>query len=111
MPSMHLSMICTFILFRSIFRHIRRYADDILVVDENEIQDAMLDLLRYHHQLVEGAGATGVAALKRYSSLFANKRVAIVLGGAAVEYDTLRTIITAARPSPSPSPTLMCTEK
>ncbi len=42
---------------------IRRYVDDIVVVDEDSVAEAMMLLLERGKLLVEGAGAVGVSAL------------------------------------------------
>ncbi len=42
---------------------LRRYADDILLVSEEEIAYAIAYAWRVHHQIVEGSAAVGLAAL------------------------------------------------
>ncbi len=42
---------------------IERYVDELLIVTEDEVADAMMFLMEHAHLYVEGAGSVGVAAL------------------------------------------------
>ncbi|MDC1312159.1 threonine ammonia-lyase [Burkholderiales bacterium] len=67
--------------------------DDIFLVDEDEIEEAMLLLLEIEKTLVEGAGAIGLAALKKQAELFQDKNVGLILCGGNVDPLTLTAII------------------
>jgi threonine dehydratase len=58
---------------------------DIFVVKESMIARAMHDLLIHEKQVVEGAGAAGVAAVLTSPDIFHGKRVGIVLCGGNVD--------------------------
>ena len=57
------------------------YVDEIVVVEENEIREAIKFLVKDAHILVEGAAAVGVAAILANKINVADKQVAIVLTG------------------------------
>ena len=66
---------------------------DIFLVAEDEIEEAMLLLLEIEKTLVEGAGAVGLAALKKNKDLFQGKNVGLILCGGNVDPLTLTAII------------------
>jgi threonine dehydratase len=67
--------------------------DDMLLVDEGDIEQAVLMLLEIEKTLVEGAGAAGLAALLRYPDRFRGKRVGLVLSGGNIDPLLLGAII------------------
>jgi len=72
---------------------VRRLVDDLVLVDEGDIEQAVLMLLEIEKTLVEGAGAAGLAALVRYPQRFAGKRVGLVLCGGNIDPLLLAAII------------------
>ena len=62
---------------------------EILVVTEAAIEQAIAMLLEIEKTVVEGAGATGLAAMMEYPDVFAGKRVGIVLCGGNIDPRTL----------------------
>ena len=72
---------------------IRRLVDDFLLVDEGDIEQAVLMLLEIEKTLVEGAGAASLAALLRYPERFRGKRVGLVLCGGNIDPLLLAAII------------------
>jgi len=72
---------------------IRRQVEDIVLVDEGDIEEAMLLLLEIEKTVVEGAGAAGLAGLLRNRGRFAGKRVGIVLCGGNIDPLMLADII------------------
>ena len=67
--------------------------DDMLLVDEGDIEQAMVMLLEVEKTLVEGAGAAGMAALLKYPERFAGKCVGVVLCGGNIDPLLLAAII------------------
>ncbi len=61
----------------------KKYLDDIVLVDEEEIAEAILTLLEREKTVAEGAGAVPLAALlqKRIPSILGKKVAALVSGG------------------------------
>ncbi len=67
--------------------------NDVLLVDEGDIEQAIVMLLEIEKTVVEGAGAAGLAALLRYRERFAGKRVGLVLTGGNIDPLMLASII------------------
>jgi threonine dehydratase len=72
---------------------VRERVDDILLVDEGDVEQAIVMLLEIEKTLVEGAGAAALAALLRHPQRFAGKRVGLVLSGGNIDPLLLATII------------------
>ena len=72
---------------------VKRSVDDLLLVDEGDIEQAVLMLLEIEKTLVEGAGAAGLAALLRHPQPFKGKKVGLVLSGGNIDPMLLAAII------------------
>lgn len=72
---------------------IARLVDDLVLVQEGDIEQAVLMLLEIEKTLVEGAGAAGLAALVRYPERFKGKKVGLVLSGGNIDPMLLAAII------------------
>ncbi|MEZ5706863.1 MAG: threonine ammonia-lyase [Burkholderiaceae bacterium] len=72
---------------------IRERVDDLLLVDEGDIEQAIVMLLEIEKTLVEGAGAAGLAALIKYPDRFAGQNVGLVLCGGNIDPLLLASII------------------
>lgn len=72
---------------------VERLVDDMLLVDEGDIEQAVLMLLEIEKTLVEGAGAAGLAALLRHPQRFAGKKVGMILSGGNIDPLLLAAII------------------
>ncbi|HEX7811002.1 MAG TPA: threonine ammonia-lyase [Burkholderiales bacterium] len=72
---------------------IRKNVADILLVDEGDIEEAMLLLLEIEKTVAEGAGAVGLAGLLKNRDRFAGRKVGIVLSGGNIDPLTLADII------------------
>ncbi len=72
---------------------IRERVDDLLLVDEGNIEQAVLMLLEIEKTVVEGAGAAGLAALLKHPDRFAGRKVGLVLCGGNIEPLLLAAII------------------
>ena len=72
---------------------IARRVDDLLLVEEGDIEQAMVMLLEIEKTLVEGAGAAGLAALLKYPARFAGLKVGLVLCGGNIDPLLLAAII------------------
>jgi threonine dehydratase len=72
---------------------IRERVDDVLLVGEDEIEQAILLLLEIEKTVVEGAGAVGLAALMKYRERFAGRKVGLILCGGNIEPLMLAEII------------------
>lgn len=67
-----------------------------LAVEEKDIARAMAFLHREHHQVVEGSGAVGVAALLAKKIDVAGRRVGVVLSGGNVDETVLLSVLGGA---------------
>jgi threonine dehydratase len=72
---------------------VNHYVDDLLVVTEGDIEQAILLLLDVEKTVVEGAGAVGLAALIKYPDRFKGKKVGLVLCGGNIDPLLLSSII------------------
>ncbi len=72
---------------------LREKVDDWLLVDEGDIEQAIVMLLEIEKTLVEGAGAAGLAALLKHPARFAGKKVGLVLCGGNIDPLLLASII------------------
>ena len=64
---------------------IARLVDDLVLVDESEIEQAIVMLLEIEKTLVEGAGAAGLAALLKEPARYAGQKVGLVLCGGNID--------------------------
>jgi threonine dehydratase len=66
---------------------------DILLVDEGDIEEAIVMLLEIEKTVVEGAGGAPLAAVLRNAERFRGRRVGLVLGGGNIDPLMLADII------------------
>ena len=64
---------------------VRQLVDDILIVPEARIEAAIVMLMEVEKVVVEGAGATGLAALLEYPELFKGRKVGSILTGGNID--------------------------
>ncbi len=74
-------------------RVIADVVDDILLVDERGIEQAISLLVRAAKTVTEGAGATGLAALLAHADRFAGRRVGLVLSGGNIDTHLLANVL------------------
>ncbi|MEW6275524.1 MAG: threonine ammonia-lyase [Bacillota bacterium] len=72
---------------------ISRYVDEVVLVEEEEIAQAILLLLERSKLVVEGAGAAGLAALLHGKISLPGRKVAVVLSGGNVDINIISIII------------------
>ena len=72
---------------------VRHHVDDLILVDEGDIEEAMLLLLEIEKTVVEGAGAVSLAGLLKHRDRFAGKKAGLVLSGGNIDPLTLADII------------------
>jgi threonine dehydratase len=73
---------------------VQRLVDDILLVSEPEIENAVSQLITIEKTVVEGAGAAGLAALCRYADRFKDRTVGLVLCGGNIDTRLLASVLT-----------------
>lgn len=74
-------------------RVVKKLVSDVLLLGEDEIEDAVLKLLQIEKTVVEGAGACGLAALLKHRRRFRGRKVGLVLCGGNIDLLTLSSII------------------
>jgi threonine dehydratase len=77
------------------FNIIRNLVDEILLVDDDEIAAAVMDLIERNHLLAEGAGAASVAAIDKLLSShlsLGSGSIACVIGGGNIDIALMRRI-------------------
>jgi len=72
---------------------IRAHVADVLLVDDGDIERAIVELLEIEKTVVEGAGAAGLAALQRHPERFRGRNVGVVLSGGNIDPLVLSDII------------------
>ena len=72
---------------------VRKYVDDIVTVDEEEIANAILLLLEREKTLAEGAGAAAIAAVLNHKLPLAGRKVAVLVCGGNIDVTLLSRII------------------
>ncbi len=72
---------------------IKKLVDEIMLVDESEIEAAVLLLLEVEKTVVEGAGAVGLAALLKNRERFRGRKVGLILSGGNIDLLILSSII------------------
>ncbi len=79
------------------FEILKAYADDIVLVSEDEIASAVMNLMEWEHMLAEGAGAAAVAALwklpKSILSKVQQRPIVCVVSGGNIDVNLLKRII------------------
>jgi threonine dehydratase len=75
------------------FEMVRELVDDLVLVSESEIALAMAEAVIEERFIVEGAGATPIAALLSKDRGLFGDRIALVATGAMVEDQTLRRVV------------------
>jgi threonine dehydratase len=71
----------------------QQLVDDFVLVTEDEIKAAMRLYLDDHHLLVEGAAGVAMAAYTKRQASLARQNVAIIVCGANISLETLKTVL------------------
>jgi len=73
--------------------YINKGADEIVVVTEEQIADAIRIYYRNIHNIAEGAGAAALAALIHQRDKMKGKRVGVILSGGNIDTDQYLTVL------------------
>jgi threonine dehydratase len=74
-------------------RVVARVVDDIVLVTEADLENAVSLLLQIEKTVVEGAGAAGLAAVLAHRERFAGKKVGLVLTGGNIDTRLLANVL------------------
>jgi threonine dehydratase len=72
---------------------IRELVDDMRVVDEERVEQAVFRLMEVEKTVVEGAGAVGLAAVMDNPEAFAGRKTLLVLSGGNIDMMILASIL------------------
>ena len=72
---------------------VQQHVNDVVLVAEGDIEQAIVMLLEIEKTVVEGAGATGLAAVLRHRERFAGRNVGLILCGGNIDPMVLAAII------------------
>jgi threonine dehydratase len=72
---------------------IEKHVDDLVLVDEGDIEQAIVMLLEIEKTLVEGAGAAPLAAILKEPRRYQGRKIGLVLGGGNIDPLLLAAII------------------
>ncbi len=75
------------------WRLCRQLVDEVVVVEEEQIAEAMRWAIEVPHLLLEGSAVLSIAALSPATLDVGNRRVAVVTTGRNVSIETLRTVL------------------
>ena len=71
----------------------RDVVDRYVVVDEEQIAEAMREFIDSHHMLLEGAAGVAIAGFRKVAEDYTGKNVVIVVCGGNISRDTLKKVI------------------
>ncbi|MDX3900147.1 MAG: threonine ammonia-lyase [Sphingobium sp.] len=74
-------------------RFVERLADDVLLVTERALEEALSLLLQIEKTVVEGAGAAGLAALLIHRERFVGRTVGLILTGGNIDTRLLANVL------------------
>lgn len=72
------------------FKLCEEYVDDFILVQEETIMEAIAHHLHLDHQVVEGAGAVGAAAIMENPERFKGRNIGVVVSGGNINEELLK---------------------
>jgi threonine dehydratase len=81
--------LATRVAFEMPYEIMQRLVDDVVVVSEEELRQALVMLLDKAHVVAEGAGAAPLAAARQLAPHLQGKRVGLIVSGGNMTIDTL----------------------
>ncbi len=75
------------------FSIIKNGVHDIILVSEEELQEAILSSLRYTHNLAEGAGVAALAAAFKLADKLNGQNVVMIMSGGNIDIQTLKNVL------------------
>jgi len=71
----------------------QQWVDDYVLITEDEIKAAILELIKSHRLLVEGASGVALAACLKSAAHYRGKNVVVILSGGNISFELLRTLL------------------
>jgi len=75
------------------FDYVSRYVDDIILVSEEDIEKEIVELIRQHRLIAEGAGVVGLAALKKYRNRFRGRKGIVIISGGNIDFNVIKRLV------------------
>lgn len=75
------------------FEICQNLVDDYILVSEQEIKNAITTLIKTQRLLVEGAAGIALASLLKNSEQFIGKNVVVILSGANISLETIKSVL------------------
>lgn len=72
---------------------IKEHVDDVLLVSEEQVEQAIFTLLEIEKTVAEGAGAASLAAVVVNPDRFAGRRVVLIISGGNIDMMTLSSVV------------------
>lgn len=72
---------------------IKEHVDDVLLVSEEQVEQAIFTLLEIEKTVAEGAGAASLAAVVVNPERFAGRRVVLIISGGNIDMMTLSSVV------------------
>jgi len=85
--------LATGVPFQNTQEIMRKFLDDFILVDDSEINQAVVYLLEHSHNIVEEAGAASLAAAIKIKSRLKNKNVVLVVSGGNLSFANLKKLL------------------
>lgn len=82
--------LATRVAFEMPFQMMQQIVDDVVLVSEDDMRKAMLDLMESAHVVAEGAGAASLAAAKNMREALQGQRVGLIVSGGNVTLETIQ---------------------
>lgn len=82
--------LATRVAFEMPFEIMQQIVDDVVLVSEEDMRQAMLDLMEGAHVVAEGAGAASLAAAKNLREELQGQRVGLIVSGGNVTLETIQ---------------------
>ncbi len=87
--------LATRVPFQNTQRIMREYLDDFILVEDSEINQAVIHLLTHTHNIVEEAGAASLAAAIQLKSKLTNKNVVLIVSGGNLSMQSLAALLSS----------------
>lgn len=79
------------------YRMARKCIDDILLVKESTIKEAVIQLIDHDKVLAEPSAAVGVACLMEHRERFRGRKVGVVISGGNIDLEALKSFLNEVR--------------
>jgi threonine dehydratase len=69
--------------------------DEVILVEEKTIREAMRFMILKHREIVEGAGAVGIAALMEQPKRFKGKKIGVIISGGNLDEREIKELVSS----------------